>query len=769
MNIKQVLHSAFFAMVAALAGAGDGDIVMNGDDLNNSSYTTASFAPDSTESWNRGKGVQWSDGRFPHKGGNYFTNGKFIRNTKSSTFGGDSLTQDGGFRIGDNPVICNNWIFRDGAYFQLTQTAGTEVKIGGEKLTVETSQTALEFRGNANLTILLSGSLVGESSARMKQTVASTLRLTGDNTAYKGTVECVSGGVLEFASNLPNGTVDLAEGAELEIAEGETIALGKLKTAADYALSIPASSVLRVSSFDLGGALTVCEGGVLELVGDEVEIDRLIGENGTVALAADARVNVGKLISRGVTIRTAGGLLALGEPIDRTGGDVLLDCQFSDSSSHDIVSLPVGKGVLTPGDFKARIQFALSVRTEGGMQILSAANLLPSPMDATTGYVVMTNSDGQSSATYTTASFAANTTVSGNRDKGVMWSDGLFPHPGTNYFTNGKQMRVAKDCDFGGDRLVMNSSIRLGGGQSIGCSEWLLMSGASMTVNPVGEPVSLSGRITILSDAARPLTFPSASAYHIAAEVLGDALSVCEVSAGTLRFAGNANGYAGSVRVGTNGRFELKQTSMAEGTVALTAGSSVFAVAEENRVFCVKRVSAADGGEVVVPTGASLKMDELDAAGVLSVTGAGRILIGGNGTSEVGSCLALGSDIVFAPLSSTALGRASLSLADGAGFAYMLAPQDEGLRTDGLIVSGDITLAEAQQKVPVVIEQGDATVKNENVVLFTISTEKADEFRSALSVTYRGKAVEMSVVPAAAGLSRIVAKVRSPGLILLFR
>lgn len=380
-----------------------------------------------------------------------------------------------------------------------------------------------------------------------------------------------------------------------------------------------------------------------------------------------------------------------------------------------LVTMPTSCGKLDVGDFTfdaPQFQYVLSVGTADGVQTLWAENLNPTAKDAMSGYVILENPDGNSQATFTYGSY--------NQAGG--WSDGLAPHAGAHYYTNGKLLR---DKELGTEITFKGSSLTQCGifrpeANSLSIPDWRVVSNGGtkidnrtmLNVSGAYSTKTFGGTLRVFTDAASPFTlyggitkfFDDGSfqsqTYRMLTKIVGSGEAVIAAEGALSRapgdnegqavceFLGDMGEYYGSLWVGTNQTAVLGSTGLANGTLVMrTAWSMATTKVDAGTSVPVRRLETHASATLDVPEATTLAVTEGTAiTGTLTKNGLGTLALVGMATpgEEAGIRVAAGTLKVS---SAMALSGVSVAFADGAGLVIDWGIED-GIILDNVVCEG---------------------------------------------------------------------------------
>ena len=379
------------------------------------------------------------------------------------------------------------------------------------------------------------------------------------------------------------------------------------------------------------------------------------------------------------------------------------------SSDAVLVTLPVGKGVLNPLDFQGErgpFQCTFGVRERDGLQELYlVANIACGRYDATTGYVVLTNSESSSAKDKTSWSTAG------------WWSDGEIPHATTNYYTS-RTLRF-RPGTFAGKSLTLDGGTHrvdtTKGTETTGSivNDLRIFGGVTFSSSSNGGTRYLGGnRWTLLNTPDAPLWLMSSRGataqlpvFVIDAGLYGDEnsslqtgyediyldseLSPCE-------FIGDMSHFFGTCRV-RNASFVKLGNSGFPGTIRVeTVNNMLTTIATNGAVVRVGKLVLQASMPVEVPAVNVLSVtDGVTLAGTLEKRGDGTLALGGAATANAGAALNV-SVGALKPLSATAVAGLPVSFAAGTKVVLDWEPADAVVTARGLDLSqSSFTLGDA--------------------------------------------------------------------------
>ena len=386
-----------------------------------------------------------------------------------------------------------------------------------------------------------------------------------------------------------------------------------------------------------------------------------------------------------------------------------------------LVTLPVDKGELKVEDFTfdfvPQFRHTLTVETEGGVQTLWATDINPDVKDATTGYVVLKTADGSSSSTFTIGSY----NQAGN------WSEAdREPHPGTNYYTNGKLIRdkSAASKTFQGDSLTQSGGFRLGR-TTFEIKDWRVLSNGKtvmtdrtqITTSGSKGTFTFEGRLTVFATNASPFTLygglsnysgenvTSRQTYVMKTKIVGAPDSAISADGANTQapgfigaqaacnFVGDMTEFYGTLYIGTNETVRLGDTGIPNGTVVLrTAYSTLTTLATNKADVAVGTLRTTWPTTVEVPATNTLSAGFLDVTGALAKNGAGMLRAGGAATAGEDAAISVNAGGIRAE-SKDAFNGIQLSFAAGTSLTLPLATSDVDFAKYGLYDSAAVTAA----------------------------------------------------------------------------
>ena len=513
-------------------------------------------------------------------------------------FPGRSLTLDGGTlmsrSLNDNIVKVNDLRVKTGTlsnsgnstpgkFDGRIEVATSLACQGGTSVFIDFFAT-MDAPETAKVTYL-SESMDSASDARWRKKSSRKYRYSGDCSAFKAVHTINWNGKLYLGCADFAGSVNLDNIGYLSVSASDVAVRGTV-TGRDGMLVVPAAKQLAVQKLDFAYAEPS------SYIKSGVNCYSMLPDDGTVPYAVRTVAVVGMTFKRNAVTIGAGATLTVGDAefdetlVELAEGAVLnvtnaLVCHtpvvlsLSDalSAGSVLVTLPVGKGVLSVDDFIAeqggRYGYRFEVRTEGGLQKLCLVErLIHNVYDATTGYVVLTNGESSSSNDRTSWSTAG------------WWSDGEVPHPTTNYYAS--LMFRFRPGVFQGRSLTLAKTHRVDG---IGAAsttmavvnDLRLLDGMTFALSGNGGSRRLGGeQWTILASQDTPVYFApstkegaSVPYYIIDANLYGDEKSSImvgwEVSSelsylAKTDFCGDMTHFLGTCRVGKNATVRLGDT-----------------------------------------------------------------------------------------------------------------------------------------------------------------------------------------------------------------
>ena len=449
-----------------------------------------------------------------------------------------------------------------------------------------------------------------------------------------------------------HGTVTMSDGW-LEVPDGKSMSATSLSSA--YAA---ASSYMKdgICAYD-GKAYTELDP---YLPRHEVEYrNGNLGVN-TITIGDGAVLTIGDAaLDKTLLDLSGGGMIVVTNSLTVNG-----PIQVRPSSSvrrQSLVSLPVGRGVLSVSDFCLADgcpswQYELSVSEEGGVQYLTCLNVGVGPFDASNGYVCMTNTEDSASQIRK---------INGKNSLSFSdygwWDEDCPPHSNTNYFSNSKVIRLLSGV-FQGDSLTVNNAMRIdtvtaGGGECtiddarfVPLTKNKLYFALSNTSNP-GRRTLGGEKWRVFSTADNPLQFRGnaradldGGLIDLRANLYGseDAVikawcdnpkqSGCEPL--KLSLNGDCSNYKGRFVVGTEVRLSLGNCSFG-GTVESGDGfcHPIETCATNGAVIPVDNMTLCDGAQINVAATNVLCVGTLNVTGTAAKCGDGLLIVKG---SEIG-------------------------------------------------------------------------------------------------------------------------------------
>ena len=442
------------------------------------------------------------------------------------------------------------------------------------------------------------------------------------------------------------------------------------------------------ATFDIGGTLVITNGANVYVDTVSPTFGSLVmAEGSTLQIAAGKTVTLGDGKFNDATIEFSSGskMVINGSLIVSSPVRLRLDGILG---TGVYMAVPVGKGELREEDFviagEPQFRYVLSVDTVDGIQVLWIKNLNPDIKDETTGYVVQTERDHDSSG-YTIGSYSM----------AEHWSEGVAPHAGTNYYTEVYFRDLTNQKVFQGDSLTQASTFRLNR-TSFKIDDWRVVSGKNgnpkVTVADSKSSFAFEGMLTVFTTYNKPFTLiggtsslnddgtiKSSQTYVMKTKIRGasDAVIFVEgadtIDPGDLKgqaiceFPGDMSEYYGTLYVGKNETVRLGSWGLTNGTLAVKNWSAKIATTEDSGAFVpVKKYKTETSSTVDVPEGKEIAvLDGMDITGTLTKTGGGMLSIGG--TATVGTDAALDVAEGFLKVVSTdAVNGVTVGFAEGA-------------------------------------------------------------------------------------------------------
>lgn len=508
-------------------------------------------------------------------------------------------------------------------------------------------------------------------------------------------------------------------------------------------------------------------------------------------ISGDAVADAGIVVTQAVTL---GGKIK----VDLGGLSVL------QRKTVRLLSVPLAVRTLTSNDFEllnvgADPNYTFEIVSEGGQSVAELNSTwpmsdLPVVFDATTGYVVQTNADA-STGTVPYYSYDRN---------GINWSDGLVPHAGTNYFSNGKYLRAAGTNQgvFSGDRLALRGTLRIDSVSGIECADlWAVPNGNAGKVDctqltTAGSPSSFSvrGRLSVFTTEASPFSLiggegraashngtpdnpvntwnlqstllgaPSAYLLYCCHTTYKDpSVNLCHF-VGTL--SGDCSDYYGTVGVDWCCTFRLGAGGLPKGTLKIVKPDygRVTSTNAMARTIPVKKLVAPLGVNLEPLAGNVFAFGSMVVTGVVTKTGAGTVAAGGTATVGNNARIDVREGRLCA-LSEEAFNGFAIDFADNAGFAVDIV-NGAPLKTTGAVAA----VSDATVKVDVLGLTRESP--DQTVVLARVPTAYVAALAAAIRVgRIPGFKVSVPTVGAvgADGLSPISVDITKQGFVLLFR
>ena len=657
--------------------------------------------------------------------------------------------------------------------------------------------------------------------------------LRGDLSQYDATNTLSLGSIVYVETSLVGGSFDIGALGTLTAASVSEATIGGNVRGRDAAFDIPSGTALAVKGeLDFGwaepSAYTYSKSGLVSTnVYTLLPASEPYTPSHTVARKAACELNVINVAAAGalsITKATLDGTLvklAAGATFtvgDATFKDVVLDLPADavvnvtnslvavnpvelrlslDAVRQTLVTLPVGKGELKTSDFvvsgSPQFRFSLSVVVEEGLQKLVVTDQNPDVKDATTGYVVLMTADSSSSSTFTIGSY----NMAGN------WSEPNDPpHPGTNYYTNGKMFRdkglPKNDKAFKGDSLTQMGSFRISA-SAFEIADWRVLSngskkldGRTMVTTAGGTwTATFTGNLTVFSGASSPFTLygglsatntdgsvKSSQTYVMDLKIRGAADAALAAEGAVTQapgvpgaqvvceFPGDMSEFYGTLTVGTNETIRLGGWGLTNGTLVTRTAYSTITTKNAAYVPVRKFVSQTDT-TFDIPAGTKLAItDGADLTGTFMKNGAGTLAFGGTAVAGAGAKLAVtaGSLETLVP---SALAGVPVELSSGTSAVV-------GWKSDcGLDLSQSaVTFAGASFAVSFDME-GETPDADLTVVRKILSVRDTDAAKFANKIIVnkpaRGFQARLLAPVSAGGVTTWSAEISKTGLILLFR
>lgn len=657
--------------------------------------------------------------------------------------------------------------------------------------------------------------------------------LRGDLSRYDATNALAYGSVVYVETPLVGGSFDIGALGTLTAASVSETTIGGNVRGRDAAFDIPSGTALTVKGeLDFAwaepSAYTYSKSGLVSTnVYTLLPASEPYTPSHAVARKADCELNVIDVAAAGALSTTKATLdgtlvkLAQGASFtlgDATFKDVVLDLSADavvnvtnsfaavnpvelrlspNAVRQTLVTLPVGKGGLKTSDFVVsggpQFRLALSVVTEEGLQKLVVTDQNPDVKDATTGYVVLTTADSSSASTFTIGSY----NMAGN------WSEPNDPpHPGTNYYTNGKMFRdkdlPKNDKAFKGDSLTQMGLFRIAA-SAFEIADWRVLSNGQkifdrrtcLTTAGGKSTTTFSGRLTVFSDDSSPFTLygglsdlnadgsvKSSQTYVMDLKIRGAADAVMAAEGAMTRapgenegqvvceFPGDMSEFYGTLTVGTNETIRLGGWGLTNGTLVTRTAYSTITTKDSAYVPVRKFVSQTDT-TFDIPAGTKLAItDGADLTGMFTKNGAGTLAFGGTAVAGAGAKLAVsaGSLETLAP---SALAGVPVELSSGSSAVV-------GWKSDcGLDLSQSaVTFAGASFAVSFDME-GETPDANRAVVRKILSVRDADAAKFANKIIVnkpaRGFQARLLAPVSAGGVTTWSAEISKAGFVLIVR
>lgn len=645
----------------------------------------------------------WSDGREPHSGTNYFAEGIVHY---PAVFKGDSLTvseymrRSGGpaltwATMESNPLVIDDLRLLDGA--RIAQYGSKSPIVFNGKLTLfgAADLVAGKIDGSNIGWVVMRMKLVGDEttdlriqpdSAYSSASAGTAANMTGsfilgDTSDFLGTVSVWFNQTAFLGENgFPNAKeVKLHESGYSRLASwapaGTSIPVSRITVPSAATLVLPVSNKWTVSSMKLAaGAVIDCSG----------MSDCAVEDCGMVVS--------GGFESDGKIVLDLGNVTGI--PVRRLR----------------ILSVPKTVKELKPDDFEVINNVAYSglklvVETVGDSSeacLVCAVDMpvRPEKYDESTGYVVLTKSD-------TSATSLHSWVTAGN------WSDGLAPHAGTNYFhaTSGLW---ADGGEFKGDRLVTGRYLRMNRGAEITVNDWWILpsGGADYADRPTMITTegarkgtnTVNGTATLFTTESHPFCFLGGwenNTWKINLKFIGSGAGLV-FQGPTSREPGNPDHSFTACLIGDMSEFYGVVSVNTNYTLRLGANGLPNAALKVLTEY--SRVSGYEAGEMTIPVSrffavepATLEPLEGNVFSFGSIVAEKSIVKEGAGTLAVAGTAEVGADAVLnvnagaiQPRSAGAFDGLSVDFAEGTKLVVDVADEGALLQTDKAVTASDL-------------------------------------------------------------------------------
>ena len=486
----------------------------------------------------------------------------------------------------------------------------------------------------------------------------------------------------------------------------------ELDDAALYEGTFEVRDGLRLKLFsDLAGTITLTNASVLEISSKETIV-------GAINLSDGSVID----LSVGGSLSVTNSFLAQGR--------IAINVSDGVAGARALISVPVGKGVLSADEFTLNIPSRLGrlwVETADGMQTLYGEQLTFSSYNETTGFVVLeSNSPNQNQF-----------------DEASVWSDGRRPHTGTNHCSTSYVIWCATNSIFPGRSLTVGdlSSVRLKGECRLTVNDLRVYSttkynAALFTPNNNGGRYYLSGCMTVLSRLGDTWPFSFFGSTVEGQTWVSDQTIVGDVSSALmvrghfnsapgavnnyLELVGDLTRFYGTLIVATNETVLLGNSAF-PGTIRLdTPHSHVDTLAAANATVNVGTLMTLTACSIAVAATNSIHFSSVNVTGALVKNGAGTMGVAST-TLGTGAALRIAAG-GLKPLSSDAFGGMPLTFADGTGLVMDAAPEDEGLASGGVDLTDSSIVAEGSLSVVFEADAGDPAFAGDAPVCLPIAT-----------------------------------------------
>ena len=657
--------------------------------------------------------------------------------------------------------------------------------------------------------------------------------LRGDLSQYDATNTLAYGSIVYVETPQVGGSFDIGALGTLTAASVPAVTIGGNVRGRDAAFVVPANTSLEVKGdLDFGWAEPSAyvyskTGLVATNIYTLLPASEPYAPSHTVARKAACELNVVNVAADGAlamaTATLDGTLVKLAQGATLTVGDatfkdVVLDLSADavvnmtnsfvavtpvelrlslDAVRQTLVTLPVGKGELKASDFVVsggpQFRLLLSVVTADGLQKLVVTDLNPDVKDATTGYVVLATADGSSSSDFTIGSY----NMAGN------WSEPDDPpHPGTNYFTNGKMFRdkslPKNEKAFKGNSLTQMGSFRVEA-SAFEIADWRVLSnggtkldGRTMVTTAGNTSTkTFTGNLTVFSDALSPFTLygglsatntdgsvKSSQTYVMDLKIRGAADAALAAEGAVTRapgandgqviceFPGDMSEFYGTLTVGTNETIRLGNWGLTNGTlVTRTAYSTI--TTKDAAFVPVRRFIAQTDTTFDIPEGTKLAIaDGADLTGTFTKNGAGTLAFGGTAVAGTGAKLSVTAGSLET-LSPSALAGVPVALAAGTSAVV-------GWKSDcGLDLSQSAVTFAGDAFAVTFDMAGETPDAGQTVVRQVLSVRDADaaQFTDKILVNKpaRGFQARLLAPVSVGGVTTWSAEVSHSGCVLIFR